>query len=226
MKNLKTKIVAALYVVLFILILVSGTQKVMAFENNKTLTVLNEKTPIHNIFAKGNVQVFITQGEEQSIKVGNNYYAENALTQVENGTLRISSFEKEKLTVWVTVSDLRSVEAYDHALVYSLNQFRAIDFKVTLGNQAMAVLDVQAFDLTTEISDSSKLKLKGSSEFHQVVANNNSNIDVTKFLAQEEAVKLNDDSSITLGNKQNNKTAEPKIVAQKLDEVAEIFSLQ
>nr|MBC7612573.1 DUF2807 domain-containing protein [Pseudopedobacter sp.] len=218
--------IAALYVVLFILIIVSGTQKVMASENNKALTVLNEKTPIHNIFAKGNVQVFISQGEEQEIKVGNNYYAQNALTQVEGGTLRISSFEKEKLTVWVTVKDLRSVEAYDHALVYSLNQFRAIDFKVTLGNQAVALLDVQAFDLTTDISDSSKLKLKGSSEFHQIVAHDSSNIDVTKFTAQTEELKLYDDSSITLGNSKNSKTFETKVVAQKLDKLEEIFSLQ
>jgi hypothetical protein len=226
MKNLKTKIVTLLYVALFILIVVSGTQKVMASENSKALTVLNEKTPIHHIFAKGNVQVFISQGEEQEIKIGNNYYAQNALTQVEGGTLRISSFESEKLTVWVTVKDLRSVEAYDHALVYSLNQFRAIDFKVTLGNQAVAVLDVQAFDLTTDISDSSKLKLKGSSEFHQIVAHNASNIDVTKFSAQTEELKLHDDSSITLGNKQNAKTVNAKIDVVKLDEMAEIFSLQ
>ncbi|MBU2374996.1 MAG: DUF2807 domain-containing protein, partial [Bacteroidetes bacterium] len=218
--------IAALYVVLFILIIVSGTQKVMASENNKALTVLNEKTPIYNIFAKGNVRVFISQGEEQEIKVGNNYYAQNALTQVEGGTLRISSFEKEKLTVWVTVKDLRSIEAYDHALVYSLNQFRAIDFKVTLGNQAVAVLDVQAFDLTTDISDTSRLKLKGSTEFHQIVAHNSSNIDVTKFAAQTEELKLYDDSSITLGNSKNSKTFETKVVAQKLDEVEEIFSLQ
>ncbi len=226
MKNLKTKIVAALYVALFILIVVSGTQKVMASENNKTQTVLNEKTPIHKIFAKGNVQVFISQGEEQSIKVGNDYYAKNALTQVEDGTLRISSFEEEILTVWVTVKDLRSVEAYDHALVYSLNQFRAIDFKVTLGNQANAVLDVQAFNLTTDITDSSRLKLKGSTEFHQVIAHQASNIDVTKFVAQTEEVKLHDDSSITSGKNQNTHLVEPKIMAQKLDEIAEIFSQQ
>lgn len=226
MKNLKTKIVATLYIALFILMVVSGTQKVMALENNNTLTVLNEKTPIHKIFVKGNVQVFITQGDVQEIKVGNNYYVENALTQLEDGTLRISSFENEKLTVWITVKDLRSVEAYDHALVYSLNQFRAIDFKVTLGNQAVAVLDIQAFDLTTEISDSSQLKLKGYSEFHQIIAHNTSNIDVTKFITQAEEVKLHDDSSITLGKKQNTLTVEPKITAQKLDEIAEIFSLQ
>jgi hypothetical protein len=226
MKNLKIKIVTTLYVVLFILIVVSATQKVMASENNKTLTVLNEKTPIHKIFAKGNVQVFISQGDVQDIKVGNNYYAENALTQVEDGTLRISSFEKEKLTVWVTVKDLRSVEAYDHALVYSLNQFRAIDFKVTLGNQAVAVLDIQAFDLTSEISDSSQLKLKGFSEFHQVIAHDASNADITKFIAQTEEVKLHDDSSITLGKKQNKQTTASKIIAQKFDEKTEILSLQ
>jgi hypothetical protein len=226
MKNLKIKIVTTLYVVLFILIVVSVAQKVMASENNKTLTVLNEKTPIHKIFAKGNVQVFISQGDVQDIKVGNNYYAENALTQVEDGTLRISSFEKEKLTVWVTVKDLRSVEAYDHALVYSLNQFRAIDFKVTLGNQAVAVLDIQAFDLTSEISDSSQLKLKGFSEFHQVIAHDASNADITKFIAQTEEVKLHDDSSITLGKKQNKQTTASKIIAQKFDEKTEILSLQ
>ncbi|MEO5910478.1 MAG: DUF2807 domain-containing protein [Pelobium sp.] len=213
MKNLKTRMVTALYVGLFILIMVSGTQKLNAAETkNYVMVELKESAPIDKIYAKGNVEVFISQGEEQSIKVYDNYYGKNALTQIENGTLRISSFESKKLSVWITIKNLKSIEAYDHALVYGVNKLNLLDLNVTLENQAVANLNLSAYQLTTNISDSSKLILKGDTEFHQINAHQDSNIDISKFTASNENVQLKDHASITLGQSQSFKGMEAKYI--------------
>jgi len=204
MKTLKTKLFASLYVALFILIILSGTKKVNAAENAPVVTELKDKAIISKIYVKANVEVFITQGEEQSIKVYDNYYGKNALTQIENdGTLRISSHSDKKLLVWVTVENLKSIEAHDQAVVYSVNRLTVLDLQVTLSNNAMAHLEIDTYEINTNISDLSKLELVGKAEVKNVYASNYSNLDVSKFNSSSESLILKDESSITLGNQQN-----------------------
>lgn len=226
MKTLKTKLFASLYVVLFILIIISGTKKVVAAENAPVVTEIKEKAAISKIYAKGNVEVFITQGDEQSVRVYDNYYGKNALTQVEaDGTLRISSHNDKKLSVWVTVANLKSIEAHDQAVVYSVNKLRTLDLKVSLNNSAMAHLDVDAYELNSEISDSSKLVLRGRAEVQNVDASNFSNIDVSKFESINETVSLKDESSITIGNQKNAKTVMAKCENHKCEKKPVLLSL-
>lgn len=208
MKTLKTKLFASLYVALFILIIISGTKKVNAAENAPVVTELKDKAIISKIYVKGNVEVFITQGEEQSIKVYDNYYGKNALTQIENdGTLRISSHSDKKLSVWVTVKNLKSIEAHDQAVVYSVNRLTVLDLQVILSNSAMAHLEIDTYELNSNISDSSKLELVGKAEVQNINASNYSNLDVSKFETASESLLMKDESSITLGNHQNFKPA-------------------
>lgn len=203
MKNLKRVGVVIIYVAIFVLIVVSGTKKVTAAENLSVLTELKDNTPIDKIAVKGNVEVFITQGEHQSITVYDNYYGKNALTQIEDGTLRISSYEDKKLSVWVTVKDLKSIEAADKANVYGINEFKVLDLNITLENEATANVKLDTYQLHSQISGSSKLILKGNTVHQTVSATDDANIDVSKFVSNSEELNLNKQASITLGNKKN-----------------------
>lgn len=226
MKTLTTRLFASLYVALFILILVSGTKKVVAADNAPVVTEIKEKAIITKIYAKGNVEVFITQGDEQSVKVYDNYYGKNALTQVESdGTLRVSSHSDKKLSVWVTVVDLKGIEAHDQAVVYTVNKLRALDLQVTLSKSAIAHLEVDTYELNTNISDSSKLVLVGRTEVQNVNASNYSNLDVSKFEATSESLNLKDDSSITLGNQKSFKPAMAKCENPKCDKKPVLLAL-
>lgn len=203
MKNLKRVGVVIIYVAIFVLIVVSGTKKVTAAENLSVLTELKDNTPIDKIAVKGNVEVFITQGEHQSITVYDNYYGKNALTQIEDGTLRISSYEDKKLSVWVTVKDLKSIEAADKANIYGINEFKVLDLNITLENEATANVKLDTYQLHSQISGSSKLILKGNTVHQTVSATDDANIDVSKFVSNSEELNLNKQASITLGNKKN-----------------------
>ena len=73
---------------------------------NQEFTVLTDISAINKIEVYGNVQLFISDGSADQVKVYNKYYGESALVQSRNGVLRISSYKAEKLVVWVTAADL------------------------------------------------------------------------------------------------------------------------
>src|ERR1700744_3857577 len=98
--------------------------------NNTTVTVLSDITAINKIEIHGNVELFISDGTTDQVKVYNKYYSENALVQNTNGVLRITSYQPEKLIVWVTANDLRSVSAYDNSEVRSFGDLSKIEFNM------------------------------------------------------------------------------------------------
>jgi hypothetical protein len=130
--------------------------------SHEVSTMLTDVTSISEIEVHGNVQLYVTSGTTDQVKVYNNYYAENALVQDQNGVLRITSYNAEKLVVWVTVTDLAKLSAYDNAEVKSFGKFSAIDLDVQLYNNAYAKLDMDAYAATINLNDRAKADLTGS----------------------------------------------------------------
>ncbi|KAF1856317.1 hypothetical protein Lal_00049317 [Lupinus albus] len=101
-------------------------------------------------------------GDTDKVKVYNKYYAESALVQSRNGVLRISSYAGEKLVVWVTVNDLRFIEAYDNASVTSFGKLSKIELDVNLHNGATADLKLDAYKANITVNDAAKAQLAGN----------------------------------------------------------------
>lgn len=145
--------------------------------NNKTHeTILADINRINKIEVHGNVELYLSDGATDQVKVYNNYYSENALVQNQNGALTISSYKAEKLIVWVTVSDLRNLSVYDNARVKSFGKLSALELEVTLHNTASAQLTVNAYAVSMKLTDQAKADLGGS------VANADLNYDYSSFL--------------------------------------------
>jgi hypothetical protein len=129
---------------------------------NATYTVVNDISNINKIEVYGNVELYISDGSKDQVKVYNRYYAESALVQSHNGVLRISSYKNEKLVVWVTANDLRSISAYDNSEVKSFGNLSKIEFDVDLHNSASAKLNLDAFTANVTVNDHAKADLSGS----------------------------------------------------------------
>ncbi len=125
-------------------------------------TVLTNVSSINEIELHGNVQLYVSDGATDQVKVYNNYYGENALVQDENGVLRITSYTSEKLVVWVTVSDLSKIAAYDNAEVKSFGKLSAIDLDVKLFDRASAKLDMDVYAATITLNDIAGADLTGN----------------------------------------------------------------
>jgi len=132
--------------------------------NSAAVTTLTDISTINKIEVYGNVELYISDASSDQVKVYNKYYSENALVQSKNGTLRISSYSPEKLVVWVSANDLRSVSAYDNSEVRSFGEISKIEFNVDLHDNASAKLNLDAFNASVTVNDHAKADLNGTAE--------------------------------------------------------------
>src|SRR5258708_4173697 len=156
---MKTKILS----IITLIVIVFGISNLTyaAASNNVVVTTLTDISAINKIEVHGNVELFISDGPADQVKVYDQYYGESALVQSHNGVLRISSYKNEKLVVWVTAADLRSVSAFDNSEVKSFGNISKIEFNVDLHNNASAKLSLDAFSVNVTLNDHAKADLKG-----------------------------------------------------------------
>jgi hypothetical protein len=206
MKNLKKGILAIGILAMFTTVL--ATTPLYANDNNKTLTTINQSQQISKMVVKGNVEVFITQGNSNSVKVYDNYYSENAYIQNDDATLSITSYGDKTLSVWVTVADLSEIEASDYAQVYTNNTINALDLKLTLNNHAVAKMAINSYKLTTKIAGNANLELTGKTELQQTNVLNNANVDLRKFTANKQDLIISDNGGVIIGSAYNNQNTD------------------
>ena len=144
------------------LVLSTGIANAKTATKNDNVTVLTEISGINKIEIHGNVELYVSDGAADQVKVYNKYYAESALVQSSNGVLRISSYKAEKLVVWVTAKSLSAITAYDNAEVKSFGSLSNIEFSVELHNNATAKLDLDSFNANITVNDLAKAELSGT----------------------------------------------------------------
>jgi Putative auto-transporter adhesin, head GIN domain len=133
-----------------------------AAKDSEVSTVLTNVNKISKIEVHGNVELYVSDGSADQVKVYNHYYAESALVQSQDGVLRISSYSNQKLVVWVTAYDIRSISAYDNAEIRSFGKLSPIDLDVTLNNNSYAKLDMDGFSANIVVNDRAKADLTGN----------------------------------------------------------------
>jgi hypothetical protein len=194
------------------LVLATGiaTTTYAAPAKNETYTILNNVSVINKIEVRGNVELYISDGAADEVKVYNKYYAENALVQTQNGVLSIASYKAEKLVVWVAAADLRSISAFDNAEVKSFGDISKIEFNVDLHNNASANLKFNTYSANITVNDQAKASLSGSADEYSLKYSHAENVSEKSFETSH--------SSKTL-----NPSAEVKIKKSELEELAAIL---
>jgi hypothetical protein len=180
LKTMKTKILS---IVLLFAVIAGLSQSTYAATTNADYTLLKEIKAINRIEVRGNVELFISDNSVEQVKVYNKYYSENALVQYNNGTLRITSYNAEKLIVWVSTDDLCAVSAYDNAEVRSFGKLSKIELDVDLHNTASANLNLDAYNATLKLSDNAKAELSGAATEFDLTANANATVVKNDFKA-------------------------------------------
>jgi len=180
------------------LVLVAGlSNSTLASTKNtqNVATILTDVSNINKIEVRGNVELYVSAGTADQVKVYNKYYASGALVQSSKGVLRIASYTKEKLVVWVTANDLRAISAYDNAEVKSFGKLSAIDLDVNLHNNATAKLDLDTYNTNVNVSNNAKIELAGTTEVYTLSHNLQSSVNNNNFTAATYTDKLTDITS-------------------------------
>jgi len=155
-----------------------------ASAKNNVETVLTNIGAINKIEVHGNVEVYVSTGAKDQVTVGNNYYAESALVQDENGVLRISSYTATKLIVYVSATDLRSISAYDNSVVKSDGRLSAIALEVNLYNSAYAGLKLDNYAANITVNDKAKADLTGIITDYSLTYSDASTVNRTELVAE------------------------------------------
>jgi Putative auto-transporter adhesin, head GIN domain len=177
-----------------------GQSGFAATRSTEEATTLAEVTKINKIEIHGNVELFVSDAPNDRVKVYNKYYANNALVQDQNGVLRITSYASQKLVVWVSVSDLRKISAYDNSEVKSFGKLSAIELDVKLYNNALVQLDLDTYSTTVSLNDHAKADLSGTVTTGAIHYDKSSYLNVTNLSAANVVKKVNFDMS-TMGCK-------------------------
>ena len=180
----------------------AATKNDSAAKENEISTRLTNVSRISKIEVRGNVELYVSNGSEDQIKVYNRYYAESAMVQSQKGVLRISSYSAQKLVVWVTAQDLHAISVYDNAEVRSFGKLAPIDIDVTLNNSAYAKLDMDGYSANIIVNDRAKADLTGNITECNLRYNRSASVNSTNFVS--------DHITRTIDDKTN------KVVAQEL----------
>lgn len=170
-------------------------------DNNST--VLTDVKNISKIEVRGNVELYVSDGANDNVKVYNRYYSESALVQNQNGVLRISSYKAEKLVVWVTAKDLRNISAYDNAEVKSFGTLSTIALNVDLHNTASANLKLDGYSANVQVNDKAKANLSGNVTACDLRYDQTATVNSSEFVA----------ASIT-------RTVDRNVIAKKGEDIA------
>lgn len=184
---MKTKFLS-IATILFLTVSVSSktfaaNQKDSNLTEAAAATMLDNMSSISKIEVHGNVQLYVTNGLSDKVKVYDSYYSQNALVQEQNGVLRISSYKNEKLVVWVTVNDLKAISAYDNASVESFGKFSALEFNLSLNNNATANFDMDCVEAKIAVNDTAKANISGFASQTALVVNQAATINAGQLSA-------------------------------------------
>jgi hypothetical protein len=195
MKTTLTAIATVLFMVL-------GFANIASANNakNDAGIILTDISKINKIEVYGNVELYISSGPTDQVKVYNRYYSENALVQSQKGVLRISSYKAEKLVVWVTANQLSAINAYDNAEIKSFGCLSGIELDVKLNNNASANLSLDTYSASITLSGNAKAELKGNTNEYSLTRNATSNVNsnglayahATETLNKETRPRAND----------------------------------
>ena len=164
-------------------VLTSATTITKAATTSATITLTTVKN-ITKIEAHGNVEVFITNGVKDGVKVyDTNFYSNSALVQEDKGTLRITNYDKaKKLIVEVTVTDLRNVTAYDNAVIKS-DKLALVDLSVDLYDNAYVGLELNNYAASITVNDQAKADLSGDVMEYNLTYSYGSTVNRTELTA-------------------------------------------
>jgi hypothetical protein len=153
-------------------------------KENQQVTVLSQIKNFNKLNVAGNVEVILVQSNNQSVQVYDNYYAKNALVQEKNGELRISSFNKEILTVVVYASQLSEINVSDNSTIKTLGKFSTLSLAVNLKDEAKASLNTNTVDLSANVIGHAALNLTGSTSEYNATIGTIAAINMNNFTSE------------------------------------------
>ncbi len=162
---------------------ISNSTLAAAGKSEKVSAISTDVTTISKIEVRGNVELYLSDGTADNVKIYSNNYKGSALVPDQNGVLHISSYQTQKLVVWVTVSNLSNLAVYDNSDVRSFGVLSAIELNVKLYNNASAQLNLDVFQAYINLNDHAKANLSGNVNEAELEYDRSAFVDTTQLVS-------------------------------------------
>jgi hypothetical protein len=182
-KDMKTAIKTLFATAFTAIVLTSSAFATFAKEGDKNPSSSEAASGYNMIKVKGNVLVYLCQGTKENVRVETEQSETKVSFKREGNKLLINATGNERATVFLTVKDLKRIEASENALVKSTGRFNLSLLQVFVQDKAKVDVNVVAQDVYTVVKDASTLKISGSTDHHLSEKDNDSNLNVTHFAA-------------------------------------------
>jgi len=180
---MKTRIITLITLLTVVLGISVSSAATLKNDDGIQTPVVVATNNINKIEASGNVEVYVTSGDKDQVKVYDKYYANNAFVQDKDGVLRIASYNTERLVILVTVTDLRAITANDNAIVKSYGKLSLIDFNLVLNNRASAQLNISAVAAKVTLNQRATADISGSVMDYESAYSQSSTLNKTNLTA-------------------------------------------
>ena len=164
-----------------------------AIDDKETVTTLSQVGQISKIEVHGNVELYVSYGQTDQVKVYNNYYAESAMVQGQDGVLRIASYKDQKLVVWVSAANLQKLSVYDNAVVKSFGKLSALELNVNLYDHASAQLNLDVYAVNVKLNGHAKADVSGSAYSANLSGDHSSTLNYALLDSEHLVKKTNTD---------------------------------
>jgi hypothetical protein len=187
---MKTVITKFIQLTLFAAIILAGTVAAKTDGPNRLAKNNSSIKNIHKVTVAGNVNLIIIQDVNEHVEVLNQYYPTDALVHEKDGSLHITSYNRDRLRVILHVKQLSSLAVKDKASVKTFGNFYLPDLNITLTDQSSAAIHAHTVSLTTHVSGDARLNLSGSTEDHFVKVRNDAALNTSEFTAKNTDINM------------------------------------
>jgi len=146
------------------------TLSAYAQEGKEVIKQSRDLPAFNNIVVGGAFEIFLTQGEPQSVEVETNArFMENVSTEVDGNTLYISSKgikNISELNIYLTIPVVETIEISGAAELHGENAIKADNLDILSSGASEVRLTLEANNLVTSLSGASEVKLTGKAATH------------------------------------------------------------
>lgn len=182
-KDMKTTIKTLFATALTAIVLTSSAFSGFANAGTVKESVPSKASGYDMIQIKGNVRVYLKQSVKENIEVSVERSADQVSVQQIGNKLLINSTASTPAVVYISLKDLRRIEASDDSYVKTDGNFNLGALQVFLKGNAEADINTKTGSLYTVIKDQSHLKLAGETKDYTSVKEEGSKLNVAKFAA-------------------------------------------
>lgn len=154
--------------------------------------------PFHSIESNGSMDVIVTQGPAQSVRVE----AEDNIipfitTEVSNGVLSIGTREhacfntRKKITVYATMPDVKALTLNGSGDLKGASKLSSSDLAIEMNGSGDVELDIESQALKLSIDGSGDAKLTGHAAKQTIMIDGAGDVDAEKLQAEETSIEVN-----------------------------------